>query len=415
MKIAILGGSFNPVHIGHLCLADAVLASGYDRIILVPAFKSPFKAGAGGASAAERLEMLSASIAGDSRLTIDDCEIKREGISYTIDTIAYIKEQYLPRGKPGLVLGEDLLDTFHLWHNASSIAEEADLIVARRLAEQEQESTNSSIKNEFPYPHKKLENQLINISSRQLRDKIKTGLDWRYLVPEGARHIIEDRKLYGYKEKDKAKNQSKTASSIENIHETTALLENVVRRILSASRFIHSRNTALLTRDLCIRFGLDPKAGYLAGITHDMCKTMSDDEFLACAENDGLGINALEKKKPSLLHGRAAAIILKTRYNINDEAILEAVRYHVTGGAAAGPLAKILYIADKIEVSRDYVDHSLREMSLYADLDDLFFAVLNNTVDYLNSSHLEIAEETQKLLSNAKTRPRAGNAGASSK
>jgi len=90
MKLAILGGSFNPVHLGHLCIADAVLETlGYERIILVPAYRSPFKLTAKGmeSSSRDRLEMLSASVSGDPRLAVDDCEIKRQGISYTVDTI----------------------------------------------------------------------------------------------------------------------------------------------------------------------------------------------------------------------------------------------------------------------------------------------------------------------------------------
>ncbi|MDR2111224.1 MAG: adenylyltransferase/cytidyltransferase family protein, partial [Spirochaetaceae bacterium] len=81
MRFAILGGSFNPVHLGHLFLAETVLLSlAYDRIILVPAFRSPFKPGEEGASVRDRLDMLAASIPGDSRLTIDDGEIRREGV-----------------------------------------------------------------------------------------------------------------------------------------------------------------------------------------------------------------------------------------------------------------------------------------------------------------------------------------------
>ncbi|MDR0876816.1 MAG: nicotinate-nicotinamide nucleotide adenylyltransferase, partial [Treponema sp.] len=98
MKLAILGGSFNPLHLGHLFLAEAVLSAfDYDRIILIPAFQSPFKQGfpGMGGNSRDRLDMIAASIAGDPRLTFDDCEIKREGVSYTIDTVRDIIARYL--------------------------------------------------------------------------------------------------------------------------------------------------------------------------------------------------------------------------------------------------------------------------------------------------------------------------------
>jgi nicotinate-nucleotide adenylyltransferase len=178
--------------------------------------------------------------------------------------------------------------------------------------------------------------------------------------------------------------------------EQLALIENAVRNTLKPSRFLHSRNTALLARDLCLRYGLNPRAGYLAGISHDMCRAMTSDELVGLAKTDGEGLSGFEMEKPSLAHGRAAAVLLKDRYGIQDGDILEAVKHHVLGCVNMGPLARILYIADKIEVSRDYVDPSLREMDI--DLDGLFEKVLKNNVGWQTSQKLAIAPETLELL-----------------
>jgi nicotinate-nucleotide adenylyltransferase len=408
MKIAILGGSFNPVHIGHLFLADSVLSIGYDRIVLIPAFQSPFKLNAESAAPGDRVEMLCASIAGDPRLTVDDCEIKREGVSYTIDTITEIKARYRPEGKPGLILGDDLADTFHLWRNAPSIAEETELILARRLFGL---GFGASLSKEFPYPHRKLDNELIDISSRQVREKIHRGENWRYLVHPGARAVIEDRGLYGLttcqangqtgiknplmtSHRGSKENKSKNVSP----HETILFLENAARCTLSQSRFLHSRHTALLARDLCVRFNQDPFAGYLAGIVHDICKPMKDDELIRWALADGKGISGLEKKKPGLLHGRAAAVFLRDHYGLRDKEILNAVSSHVTGNMGMNSLAKILYIADKTEISRRYVPLHIREMCENAGLEDLFAAVLEWNVSFLHSKNLDIDQGTQRLL-----------------
>ena len=364
MKTAILGGSFNPVHLGHLFIAGLALSNGCDRVILVPAYKSPFKSKAEGASPSDRMAMLCASIEGDPKLTVDDCELNRAGVSYTIDTIDDIIKRYRLKEKPGLILGDDLADTFNLWRNASSIAEKTDIIIARRL-------TNIA---EFPYPHKKLDNNIMDISSALIRGKISRGENWQYLVPPGVRNIIENQNLYGYKTEDKTVSKPKHK---ENIKETIALLEKTARLGLSPSRFLHSRHTALMAWDLCRHFGLNPWEGYLAGISHDLCKSMDNDELLLLAESNGYEILPMEKHTPSLLHGLGAAHMLKTRYNIKNEKILEAVRHHVLGSEEAGPLAKIIYIADKIEVSRHWVDPELREKEAYSGLDEMFNAVLN--------------------------------------
>ena len=162
-------------------------------------------------------------------------------------------------------------------------------------------------------------------------------------------------------------------------------MENVARETLDLHRFLHSRNTALVARDLCLRFDIDPQAGYLAGITHDLCKSMKDSEIISLVKTDGIKNTDIEKKKPSLLHGRAAAVLLKTHYKIDDEEVLDAVRFHVMGNAKAGHLSKIIYIADKIEFSRHWVEPELRNMRLHAGLDELYSRVFNYTVDNINS------------------------------
>ncbi|MDR1986534.1 MAG: nicotinate (nicotinamide) nucleotide adenylyltransferase [Treponema sp.] len=400
MKLAILGGSFNPVHIGHLVLADTVLSAlRYDRIMLIPTYQSPFKQGAVGGSPQDRLDMLAASIPGDPRLTMDDCEIKRKGVSYTIDTIKDIRTRYCPEGKLGLILGDDLAGNFLSWKQASEIMPQVDIIIAHRVT-----TASESV----PYPHKRLNNTIIEISSAVLRDRIQNQGNWRYLVPAGARVIIEDRKLYGYipPEVRGTAPLVPAISAAPGIWRLINEVETAVRRVVSFSRFLHSRNTALLCWDLCIRFGLDPQKGYLAGISHDICKSLGETEMFFWARMDGKDIDAIERKKPSLLHGRAAAVVLKNRFNIHDEAILEAVRLHTTGGMGMGPLAKVVYMADKLEISREDLDPAIQELRETADLDRLFGAVLEKTVGYLRSQALDISEGTLRLFETVHKRNR---------
>jgi nicotinate-nucleotide adenylyltransferase len=190
--------------------------------------------------------MLAASIAVDRRLTIDDCEIKRKGVSYTIDTIEQIVKRYRPTGKPALLLGDDLARDFHKWRRAEDIACMTDIIVARRV---------SAASDTCPFPCKQLHNEVMEISSAEIRERIRNNGNWRFLVPAGARLIIEDRGLYGGAPRGEVAAPSDTL---------IARVEEAVRSAVSCSRFLHSRNTALLASDLCRRFGLEPRAGYRA-------------------------------------------------------------------------------------------------------------------------------------------------------
>ena len=397
MKLAILGGSFNPIHIGHLFLADTVLSTlDYDRIIFVPAFQSPLKIPLDGASSLDRMDMLAASIAGNPRMSLDNCEIRRKGVSYTVDTLKDIIARYEPEGKPGLILGNDLVSSFERWQSHQEIAELADFIVAKRTSSDEAQN--------FPYPCKILTNEIIDISSHQIREKINQNGNWRYLVPSGARLIIEERALYGHAPETGTINTLENGQKDNNLAETIIRIENDVLRSMDFDRYIHSRNVALLSWDLCLRFGLDAKKGYLAGIAHDMCKELGDERLIRLALADGGRLSKLEQKKPGLIHARAAAVLVKKKYGITCEDILEAIRYHTTGASEMCSLAKVVYIADKLEISRPGVDSELKKLSTLrssgtnAELEALFLAVLDDTVAHLKSRQLDLSYGTRRLL-----------------
>ena len=393
MRLAILGGSFNPIHLGHLFLADAALSSQqFDRVVLIPAYRSPFKLAAQGMeeTAQDRLDMAAASISGDPRLCLDDCEIRRKGISYTVDTIKYIINRYIPAGKPALIIGDDLAGDFPNWHDSDTILKLADIIIARRTC-----GENS----DYPFPNTRITNEVMNISSAMVRQRIKEDNAWRSLIPAGAQTIIEDRRLYGF--------SGETAAATEYSKRVILRLEAAVRESLGFDRYIHSRNTAVLAWDLCRCYKLDPAMGYLAGIAHDMGKQLSGEELLNMAETDGLGISKIEKNKPGLLHGRAAAVLLRELFSIHNKDVLDAVAFHTSGCADMGPLAKIVYIADKLEVSREYADPGLRKMCYEGrDLDVIFSAVLKKTITDLRAKKLDLSEETMRLLEKMKGKDR---------
>jgi nicotinate-nucleotide adenylyltransferase len=376
VKLAVLGGSFNPLHLAHLHLADlALTAFGFDRILLVPANISPFKR-VSDTSAADRLDMILASIAADPRLGVDDLELRRGGVSYTIDTLKEIIRRYKPEGKPALILGDDLAADFPKWKGAEKIPQIADIIVARRMTGKEEPV--------FPYPHRTLNNEVMDLSSAMIRERIAQGRAqgsdrgsdqgsaWHYLVPREVRYIIEDRGLYLSKKAAVKRKAEETVSC-----EIIARVEDAVRGILPVKRFIHSRNTALVARDLALRCGLDGNAAYLAGIAHDMAKNQT----------------------PGLLHGKAAAVLLQERFGIHNKDILEAVEFHTTGKPGMGDLAKAVFIADKIEFSRPCTQDRFREMAAgKSGLDELFYAVLKDNVDWLKKTGIDAAEDTLKLL-----------------
>lgn len=187
MKIAVYGGSFNPIHYGHLLSAVWVLEKlNYDKIILVPANIPVHKSFSDYPAAIHRLKMTEIAIKGFDYLESSDIEIKRGGKSYSIDTIRDFKEKLNLTEKPGLIFGDDLLDGLHLWKEIDKLCIECKLICLKR--------SNHSVA--VPYPMTLLDNRIINISSTDIRERVRSGRKIDFLLPEEVKDYISNHKLY---------------------------------------------------------------------------------------------------------------------------------------------------------------------------------------------------------------------------
>lgn len=190
MRLLLFGGTFNPVHWGHLLLAEELREEfSYDVVLFVPSARPPHKEVFPEPGADERLAMLRLALAGNPAFGVDDCELLRAGPSYSIDTLRGLAGRYSIEGKPGLVIGDDLVAGFSRWREPRAIAEESELILARRGGVEGEAS--------FPYPHRRAQNRLIPLSSSEIRQRIATGRSLRYLLPDAVIEYILDRKLYG--------------------------------------------------------------------------------------------------------------------------------------------------------------------------------------------------------------------------
>jgi nicotinate-nucleotide adenylyltransferase len=187
VRIAVLGGTFNPVHLGHLNIAGEVQAElGYQRIIFVPANIPAHKNMEMDAGPENRLKMLELAASPYPDFLVDDCELTRGGTSYTIDTIRNLPRRYPVDGKPGLIIGDDLVEDFKTWRDVDRLVELVDLIVARR---------RSPANVEIRYPCRYIDNSLYPISSSRIRKKVYSGNSdsvRKWLPPEVFDYIQEN-------------------------------------------------------------------------------------------------------------------------------------------------------------------------------------------------------------------------------
>ncbi len=201
MRLAVIGGSFNPVHRGHLALARAVRErEGYDLVLFIPASDPPHKDLSPGAGDGDRLAMLELArldLASElalpeppAWLRVDDSEIVRGGVSYTIDTIRSLAIRFRDslEGRIGLVIGDDLVAGFSSWKAYRELGEESDILLARRPGISQAA---------FPYRHKLLEGSFIEASSTTVREAILRGdPSWISLVPPSVSRYITHHRLY---------------------------------------------------------------------------------------------------------------------------------------------------------------------------------------------------------------------------
>ncbi len=181
-------------------------------------------------------------------------------------------------------------------------------------------------------------------------------------------------------------------------------VDQYARGALPLPRYEHSVRVAELSRELCGRFGMDPEAGYLAGIAHDICKPGKDRWLLSLVARDGMPLAEIERAKPALLHGRAAAVMLSSDFGVSDQSILDAVRHHTFGAPGLDGLGMILFVADKIEPGREGYDEALRKKILSSALPEMTRLVLEDNIRYLERRGKTVSMATLAMLEDVEGR-----------
>ncbi len=190
----ILGGSFNPPHVGHLMIAsDACAMLGLEKVVFVPAANPPHKPVEEDVSAAVRLEMTRLAVSGDERFAVSSVEIDA-GLTYTLETLAEIKRQCVDCGL-FFILGSDSLMQFETWHRPNAILELCRLAVAPRpgddlrAVQQEAARWGRDMVTVLP-------TTVVGVSSSEIRSRVRGSKPVRYLVPEAVERYITEHRLY---------------------------------------------------------------------------------------------------------------------------------------------------------------------------------------------------------------------------
>lgn len=373
MKIGIYGGTFNPPHLGHVTAARAVFELlKLDRLLLIPDRLPPHKdLPENSPSAQDRLEMT--RLAGEQtglgdRVQVLDLELKREGKSYTADTLEEIRRMY-PEDELWLLMGTDMFLTLQAWHEPEKILSLAGIAAFGRTEEDTEELF--SVQREYlyrTYPGARIFTLtipgVVDISSTQLREQLAEGKGAAALPPAVYGYILRHG-LYGVRADLK--------------HLPLSQLRPVALSYLKYKRIPHVLGTEQEAIRLAERYGADVEKARVAALLHDCTKKLNMEEQLALCSHYGIELDELEQKALKLLHAKTGAAIARDVFGV-DEEIYHAIWWHTTGHAGMTLLEKIIYLADYIEPSRDFPGVDKLRKVCYEDLDKGLLMGLDMTI-----------------------------------
>ena len=371
MKIAIYGGSFNPPHLGHVEAARTVASVlAPDRLLIVPASVPPHKELADGSpTAQQRLELCRLAFADIPGAEVSDMELRREGKSYSYDTVRQLREEN-PDAQLILVVGTDMLLSFEKWYQFRYLLENCALAVLAREEDDldELRAAAARLRETYDADVTVLPHEPIAISSETIRERLETRGGEDYLSDAVYAEIIRHR-YYGARP-------------------SLPWLREKVLEHLDEHRVAHVAGCESEAVRLATHWGEDPELAAEAGILHDITKSLSYDEQLQLCEKYGIINDNSELEAPKLLHAKTGAAMARELFGVSDT-VYEAIRWHTTGKPDMSLFEKILYLADYIEPTRDFegIDE-LRELA-FSNLDGAMVLGLGMTIDEIRRSGRE--------------------------
>lgn len=376
MKIALYGGSFNPPHLGHAEAAMTVYRElKPDIFLIIPDNIPPHKDMAEGSpSPAQRLALCALAFRAVPGARVSDIELRRDGRSYTADTVSALREKY-PADELLLVMGTDMLMSFEEWYMFRYLLDNCVLAVLSREEDDGEALRRQAERFERDYGAKVilLPHAPLPMSSSDIRQKLRIRLGEDMLDGEVYYDIIR-KGLY------------------EALPELTWLRARAYEH-LAPERIAHVAGCESEAVLLARRWGENPETAATAGILHDITKKLNFDGQLNLCRKYAIICDTAETENPKLLHAKTGAALARDLFGVSDE-IYEAIRWHTTGKPDMRTLEKIIYLADYIEPTRDFPGlDRLRELA-YEDLDKAMALGLRMSLEDIRGQGIEPYKDT---------------------
>lgn len=370
-KIAIMGGTFNPIHYGHLVAAEAVRQEmNIEKIIFIPTGRPPHKKNTDDEHAEHRYLMTVLATVTNPHFDVSRMEIERSGLTYTIDTVREIRSLCKPNTSVFFITGADAVNQILTWKDSEALLSLCEFVAVTRPGHKKEKLLESidSIQNKFKSRLHFLEVPALAISSTDIRNRVMAGKTIKYLLPETVEDYILKFGLY--------KSPSFYDDDMERINKQ-------LHSILSPERFLHTQGVIQEAEKLAEAYSADKNRAILAALLHDCAKEYPNSEKLNMCKKYHIKIDDVIKHQPDLAHSFLGAEVAHSEYDIKDDEILDAIRYHTTGRKNMSMLEKIIYISDYIEPNRKpFPGIEKARLLAYLDLDKAMYFCLKNTIEY---------------------------------
>ncbi|HIZ54918.1 MAG TPA: nicotinate-nucleotide adenylyltransferase [Firmicutes bacterium] len=371
-RIVIFGGTFNPVHNGHIHLAQAYQQKfQFDMVLVMPTNHPPHKTCNDLASNADRLAMCQIAFGDLPHFEVSDYEFHLSGKSYTVHTLEALEQIYTD-ATFYFIMGGDMLLSFDHWYRWKDILQKAHLLAAPRTPQELPKlREKADFLNRCGGHVILLDIPVLEISSTQVRQRVGGGEDISDLVPAGVQEYIRSHQLY-----------RDTVVEPETLPTREELLP-LLQAHLKPDRYQHTLQVAAQSVLLAKQYGADPHKAETAGLLHDIMKNEDPKKQLHFIEQNGIILNNVEKKAPQLWHAIAGAVFAEKELGIRDPDVLCAIRYHTTGRSGMSILEKIVFMADLTSQDRHYPDVGRYRVLVLADLDMALLHALSYTLGML--------------------------------
>ncbi len=371
MKIGIYGGTFDPIHRGHIAAAKAAMEQlQLDRLLLIPANVPPHKElSRGSASGQDRFEMAALATAElGPRAEVLDVELHRTGKSYTSDTLRLLKVQY-PEDELWLLMGTDMFLSLHTWHEPEVIMSLASIGAFSRTETGEDEAfaaQKAHLETTFGAKVATLANpHVVEVSSTEIRAELAHGKG-REALTDPVWGYIQRQGLYG------------VDVNLKSL--TVDELRLIALSYLKPKRMPHVLGTEQEAIHLAKLYGVDVEEAQVVALLHDCTKKLTIEEQMALCEKYDVTLDDLQRKALKLQHAITGAEIARHVFGVSD-AVYEAIRWHTTGKPNMTKLEKVIYLADYIEPNRDFPGVDELRKAVWEDLDRGLLLGLESSIE----------------------------------